>query len=109
VEVAIVDSSELLESLTYFRLLEAGQIEQLTRSLQGRAVEPAALAQRLVESGWLTHYQAQQLLNGRVQELVLGPYVLLERLGEGGMGWSTRPGIRRLAGWSPSRSFASNG
>src|SRR5262249_33547527 len=36
--------------------------------------------------GWLTPYQANQLLPGRGQELVLGSYILLERLGEGGMG-----------------------
>src|SRR5262249_35648830 len=36
--------------------------------------------------GWLTAFQANRLLQGRGQELVLGPYRLIERLGAGGMG-----------------------
>src|SRR5438128_8486542 len=36
--------------------------------------------------GWLTAYQVNQLFLGRAADLLRGPYVLLERLGEGGMG-----------------------
>src|SRR5690606_9394929 len=45
-----------------------------------------ALGKELVKRGWLTPYQANQMFLGRGAELLLGPYVLLERLGEGGMG-----------------------
>jgi serine/threonine-protein kinase len=34
----------------------------------------------------LTAFQVNQLLGGRGRDLIVGPYVLLERLGEGGMG-----------------------
>jgi serine/threonine-protein kinase len=34
----------------------------------------------------LTPYQANQLLAGRGADLLLGPYRILDRLGEGGMG-----------------------
>ena len=44
------------------------------------------LARQLVQRGWLTPYQVNQLLLGRAAELILGSYVLLERLGEGGTG-----------------------
>jgi serine/threonine protein kinase len=40
----------------------------------------------LLHRGWLTAYQANLLLQGRGSELVLGSYLLQERLGEGGMG-----------------------
>jgi serine/threonine protein kinase len=45
-----------------------------------------ALARELVERNWITPYQANQLLQGRGAGLVLGPYRVLEKLGEGGMG-----------------------
>lgn len=45
----------------------------------------AALAERLVEQGSLTGYQAQELLAGRTV-FRLGAYVFLDELGKGGMG-----------------------
>jgi serine/threonine protein kinase len=45
-----------------------------------------ALARELVERDLLTPYQVNQLLQGRGQDLLLGPYRILDRLGEGGMG-----------------------
>ena len=44
------------------------------------------LARVIVQRGWVTPYQINQLLQGRGRELVLGPYLILERLGEGGAG-----------------------
>lgn len=43
------------------------------------------LAAQLVKLGVLTHYQAQQLKQGRTK-LNLGPYVITDWLGQGGMG-----------------------
>jgi serine/threonine-protein kinase len=40
----------------------------------------------MVYRGWLTAYQARRLLQGFGAELILGSYVLLEPVGEGGMG-----------------------
>jgi WD40 repeat protein len=54
--------------------------------LAKEAPGPRELARELLARKWITAYQANQLLQGRGDELTLGPYVLLERLGEGGMG-----------------------
>ncbi len=43
------------------------------------------LAEQMVQLGFLTHYQAQQLKQGRTK-LNLGPYVITDWLGQGGMG-----------------------
>lgn len=40
----------------------------------------------LLRRGWLTPLQLRWLARGRGHQLVVGPYVLLDRLGKGGMG-----------------------
>src|SRR5262249_51283116 len=45
-----------------------------------------ALAQFLVGQGILTEFQAEKLLQGKSQALVLGPYRLMDALGTGSMG-----------------------
>jgi serine/threonine-protein kinase len=48
--------------------------------------DPSALVERLVQDEVLTRYQADRLLQGKVRGLVVDRYVILDRLGEGGMG-----------------------
>ncbi|HEY1859855.1 MAG TPA: protein kinase [Gemmataceae bacterium] len=67
------------------QLLEPAQTRELTRTLQTRFTEPKALARELLKRGWLTAYQLDKLFKGRVRELLLGGYIIEERLGEGGM------------------------
>jgi WD40 repeat protein/tRNA A-37 threonylcarbamoyl transferase component Bud32 len=75
----------LVAALLQHRLLEPTQAEELTQ-LQARFTEPRALAADLIKRGWLTPYQVNQLFLGKGSQLALGSYVVLERLGEGGMG-----------------------
>ncbi len=79
-------TANLVDSLREVRLLEPEQLSELSRDLLPRFAEPQALAGELIRRGWLTPYQANHLLQGRGGELLLGSYVLLERIGEGGMG-----------------------
>jgi serine/threonine-protein kinase len=81
----VATAAELAHLLEKFRLLPPGQNGALSRLRQSRA-EPRALARELLERGWLTPFQVNRLFQGRARELVLGPYVFLERLGSGGMG-----------------------
>src|SRR5262245_25942579 len=61
--------------------------EQFSRAESLAAAEPApAVIAALAQGGWLTAYQAEELSAGRGTFLVVGQYVLLERLGKGGMG-----------------------
>src|SRR5262249_46140961 len=39
-----------------------------------------------LERGWLTRYQINQVAQGRTKDLVIGSYIVLEPVGEGGMG-----------------------
>src|SRR5262245_25675191 len=74
-----------VDALSASRVLEHDQRDELGE-LSARFPAPRDLAQELMRRGWLTAYQANQLFLGRGRELLLGHYVLLERVGEGGMG-----------------------
>jgi WD40 repeat protein/tRNA A-37 threonylcarbamoyl transferase component Bud32 len=74
--------ADLVEALRQYRLLDPGQLQ----GLPGGVPEPRDVARELLRRGWLTAYQVNQLFRGRGDELLLGSYVLLEKLGEGGMG-----------------------
>src|SRR5690349_16825603 len=80
-----VSSAELVDALAAHGLLST---EQVRAARERVAVVPEAekLAGELVERGWLTDYQATELLRGRGEDLAVGPYRLLEPLARGGMG-----------------------
>jgi formylglycine-generating enzyme required for sulfatase activity/WD40 repeat protein/serine/threonine protein kinase len=80
----IATTNDLLEFLQSQRLLSAEQLGVLAR--EKPLADARALARILVQRGWLTPYQVNELLLGRGQRLLLGSYVLLDLLGEGGMG-----------------------
>jgi serine/threonine protein kinase len=84
--MATAPTANLIDTLRDCRLLETSQLDELARDLQARFPDPKELARELLRRGWLTPYQVNLLLQGRGRELLLGSYVLLERLGEGGMG-----------------------
>src|SRR5262245_30547863 len=66
--------------------VDAEQLEEVSRDLLPRFPDPESLAKELLQRGWLTPFQVNQLLEGCGHELLLGSYLLLDRLGEGGMG-----------------------
>lgn len=78
-------SSTIIESLREHRILDPAHSQDLD-TLVTECGEPEELVTRLLDRGSLTRYQAERLLSGQSKELVLGQYVLLEKLGEGGMG-----------------------
>jgi serine/threonine-protein kinase len=83
----IASVGDLLDTIRQYQLLGSQQLGQLTSERWSqRFPEARQLAKQLVQRDWLTAYQINQLFLGRGPELVLGPYVLLERLGEGGTG-----------------------
>ena len=75
----------LIESMRQYRLLDAPQLEE-AKPLATSLADPRALANELTRRGWLTAFQVRMLAQGRGPQLVIGPYVILEKLGEGGMG-----------------------
>src|SRR5262245_12214587 len=78
-------AADLIADLRALRLLEPAQLEEAAQ-LEDRFSNPKELASELIERQWLTPFQVNLLLQDRGSELVMGSYVLLALLGEGGMG-----------------------
>ncbi len=69
-------------------LIDRGQLDQIVNEFLKRnpRAEAPALADYLVQHQTLTAFQADRVLNGKTAGLVLGPYVLLDAIGQGSMG-----------------------
>src|SRR6185503_2285219 len=69
-------------------LIDRGPLDAIVSDYLKRnpRAEAPALAEFLVEQGTITAFQAERILNGKSQGLVLGPFVLLEAIGSGSMG-----------------------
>jgi serine/threonine protein kinase len=82
---AVADRTEFLRVLELSKLLDPAALGAVFQSAD-LPVSPGQLAEQLVQQGTLTRFQAKQLLAGRHRGFVLGPYRLLDQIGQGGMG-----------------------
>jgi formylglycine-generating enzyme required for sulfatase activity len=78
--------AQIVESCRALSLLNASQLNELSDPLHQPGDNAKAFLTELVRRGWLTPFQMEGLLSGMEQNLRVGPYVLLQRLGQGGMG-----------------------
>jgi WD40 repeat protein/serine/threonine protein kinase len=76
----------LLERLREADLLEPAQLAELASLPESRDPDPRALGRVLVRRRLLSLFQVNQVAAGKAKELRLGNFLLLDRLGEGGMG-----------------------
>jgi formylglycine-generating enzyme required for sulfatase activity/tRNA A-37 threonylcarbamoyl transferase component Bud32 len=84
--------AEILDTLRDFFPQDEGIVQQIS---DGQA-DPEGLVQELARLGLLTSYQETELLRGHGEKLVAGPYLILDWLGEGGMGQVFKARHRRL-------------
>jgi serine/threonine protein kinase len=83
--MATAVQNPLIDALNRLPILEPAQMEELPQ-LQEKFPHPRALAKELLQREWLTAYQANQIFLGHADDLVLGHYLCLNKIGEGGMG-----------------------
>ena len=83
--VAPTSTAELLELVHKSGLIPAERLVLLPTAESLPAAPPAAAAV-LLEKGFITRFQAKQLLQGRHKGFRLGAYAIQDQLGRGGMG-----------------------
>ena len=92
-------SDEFFQALLAIGLLTPEEVRTINQRLAAASkpiLNANELAPRLVKTGRVTHYQAQQILAGKAQSLALGDYLILDRLGVGGMGQVFKAQHRRM-------------
>jgi hypothetical protein len=69
-------------------LIDRGQLDQIVGEFlrKNPRGEPPALADHLIAQQVLTPFQSERILSGKSQGLVLGPYILVDAIGQGSMG-----------------------
>lgn len=79
---------QLISPIHRSGLLSYADVQAFLEALPAaeRPSDARSLAEKLVQAGRLTKFQASQLLTGNGMELVRGDYVIERRIGGGGMG-----------------------
>jgi serine/threonine protein kinase len=82
----IASVAAFLRQIDEHGLVDAEQRPHLAELAKAGPREPRDFAREVMRRGWLTPYQINQLFQDNGAALLLGSYVVLERLGSGGMG-----------------------
>ncbi|HEX3149142.1 MAG TPA: serine/threonine-protein kinase [Gemmataceae bacterium] len=76
----------LVDALRTRPILRPEQTQELLTKYAPATADTQELARTLIRLRWITLYQAKKLVSGKADELVVGQYVIQDKLGEGGMG-----------------------
>jgi serine/threonine protein kinase len=82
-------TEEFLDLIRKSGVLDEKRLMGHLERLRGQGLlspDPNRLATQMVRDGVLTHFQAEQFLQGKWKRFTIGKYKVLERLGAGGMG-----------------------
>ena len=83
--MSVLRTRSFLEKLQASHLLDQAQLAEVAGWPSAANPDPRVLARELVAKKLLTKFQAEQILAGHANFLV-GPYILVDRIGGGGMG-----------------------
>jgi serine/threonine-protein kinase len=82
----LADRQTFLTALQASGLLTAAQFAKAIAAVPAGATTADAVARFLIAAGFLTQFQADRLMAGRADGLVVGPYAILEEVGRGAVG-----------------------
>ncbi|MBA4016512.1 MAG: hypothetical protein C0483_04935 [Pirellula sp.] len=92
-----MNRSTFVETLTADGFASATEIAAVEKQIpQYDAADAQPLARALAQTGKLTKFQAAALYQGRGKSLIYGDYVVLDRVGAGGMGQVFKARHRRM-------------
>ncbi len=93
-----ISVEQFLSNIAASELLRQDEVSALIEALpeDSRPKTGEELARELVRQKRLTKYQAEQIYAGKGKALVLGNYIVLEKLGQGGMGVVLKAEHKRL-------------
>jgi len=91
-----LSSEEFVQCLTSAGLMTAEELAAFQEGLSPQPEDSTELARQLVRQQRLTAYQAAEVCQGKRDGLVYGDYVVLDKLGAGGMGWVFKVHHRRM-------------
>jgi len=95
--------SWLVEELVAARIVERARIEPYFAEFIGDSpyADAEAFSRHLAREGILTFFQAKRAVDGDAKKLVLGPYLMVEVIGNGSLGL-----VYRALGRADNRSYA---
>lgn len=96
--MAVVSLEQFTKHLADSGLLSAADLSSLLSALESdqRPKDAEQFARELIRQKKLTKFQAEQIYSGKGKSLILGNYVILDKLGQGGMGMVLKAEHKRL-------------